>query len=163
MWHTTQMVPSLRSKVESLLTPSAQAAAATCTGGSTGRACGQKWYTGEYDNIPGLGQEMNALETIQGLLIDGAAPPLEAKDIKTVRDITWGPQSAQSAKVSGEAFQEMQSRRTLLACDRTSRWDHLWLLVSVHCWRPGGWLKAGLKLNSFRVVLILVYSVQLIM
>lgn len=97
MWQSTQMVPSLRSKVESLLIPSAQAAAATCTGGPTGRACGQKWYIGEYDNIPGLGQEMCALETIQGLLIDGAAPPLEAKDIKTVRDITW---AAQSAKVS---------------------------------------------------------------
>lgn len=92
MWQSTLMVPSLRSKVESLLVPSAQAAAATCTGGPSGRACGQKWYVGEYDGIPGLGQEMCALETIQGLLVDGAAPPLEAKDIKVVRDTNWSAQ-----------------------------------------------------------------------
>ncbi|KAL6884187.1 family 76 glycoside hydrolase [Trichoderma longibrachiatum] len=89
MWQATQMVPSLRSKVESLLVTSAKAAAGTCTGGSTGRACGQKWYVGEFDGIPGFGSQMCALEAIQGLLIGEAAPPLEAKDIKVVRDVDW--------------------------------------------------------------------------
>ncbi|KAH6607684.1 glycosyl hydrolase [Trichoderma cornu-damae] len=98
MWQSTQMVPSLRAKVESLLVPSARAAAATCTGGPTGRACGQKWYVGGYDGIPGLGQEMCALETVQGLLIREAAPPLEAGDIKTVRDASWTVQAASAPK-----------------------------------------------------------------
>ncbi|KAL6836637.1 glycoside hydrolase family 76 protein [Trichoderma sp. SZMC 28015] len=94
MWQSTQMVPSLREKVESLLTISAQAAVKTCTGTETGRACGQKWYVGEFDGLTNLGSEMCALETVQGLLIDGAAPPLEAKDIKTVRNTNWPPQES---------------------------------------------------------------------
>ncbi|UKZ73711.1 hypothetical protein TrVFT333_001361 [Trichoderma virens FT-333] len=94
MWQSTQMVPSLREKVESLLIPSAKAAAATCTGGPTGRACGQKWYVGEFDGLVSLGSEMCALETVQGLLIDGAAPPLEAKDIKNVREANWSNQES---------------------------------------------------------------------
>ncbi|KOS18217.1 Mannan endo-1 [Escovopsis weberi] len=91
MWQSTVMMPSLRSKVESLLIPTAQAAVATCTGGSTGRACGMKWYTGEFDNNPGMGQQMCALEVVQGLLADQAPVPLAAKDIRNVAQRTWNP------------------------------------------------------------------------
>ncbi|KAK5998388.1 Mannan endo-1,6-alpha-mannosidase DCW1 [Cladobotryum mycophilum] len=93
MWQSAIMVPALRGKVESLLIPSVQAAVATCTGGSTGRACGMKWYTGGFDNNPGLGQEMCALEAVQGLLAESAPAPLGAKDIKDVRDKTRGSSS----------------------------------------------------------------------
>lgn len=91
MWQSIQMMPSLRKDVERKMRASAKAAAKSCTGGDDKRTCGLKWYTGGYDGNPGLGQQMNALETIQGLLIDSAAPPLKGKQIKTVRDTKWKP------------------------------------------------------------------------
>ncbi|PNY24645.1 Mannan endo-1,6-alpha-mannosidase DCW1 [Tolypocladium capitatum] len=91
MWQTSVMVPSMRPKIESYLIPSAKAAAAVCTGGKDGHQCGMKWYTGSFDGKPGLGQQMCALETIQGLLIHEAAPPLAGKDIKPIADAAWTP------------------------------------------------------------------------
>lgn len=41
---------------------------ASCTGDNAA-TCGTKWYTGGYDGITGVGQDMSALETIQGLLL----------------------------------------------------------------------------------------------
>lgn len=89
MWQSVVMMPSLRSKVESYLLSSITGAVASCTGGKTGRECGMKWYTGTHDNNPGLGQEMCALEIVQGLLIQDATAPMTAKEIKTVRQRNW--------------------------------------------------------------------------
>lgn len=91
MWQTSVMLPSMREKVESFLVPSAMAAASVCTGGKDGRQCGMKWYTGTYDDKPGLGPQMCALETIQGLLIHESEPPLTGKDIKLVTNTKWKP------------------------------------------------------------------------
>lgn len=91
MWQSTQMMPSLRPKVEEFLLPSAKAAAKSCTGGKNGRTCGMKWYIDEYDGNPGLGQQMCALEIIQGLLIDETDAPLAGDYIKVVRDTEWEP------------------------------------------------------------------------
>ncbi|KAF4587218.1 mannan endo-1,6-alpha-mannosidase-like protein [Ophiocordyceps camponoti-floridani] len=89
MWQSTVMQPALRQRVQDLLVPSARAAASTCTGGSDGRLCGMRWYQGSFDNKPGLGSQMCALETIQGLLVDSSRPPLSGKDIRRVRDCPW--------------------------------------------------------------------------
>ncbi|KAH6895380.1 glycosyl hydrolase family 76-domain-containing protein [Thelonectria olida] len=89
MYLTTQLVPSLREKITSYLHPSAQAAAKSCSGGKTGTKCGMRWYTGGYDGNPGLGQEMCALEVIQGLLVDDAPVPLQGKDIEVIREREW--------------------------------------------------------------------------
>jgi len=91
MWHSTVMVPSLRPKVERLLGASAKAAAETCTGGESGRACGMKWYVGGFDGKAGLGPQMTALETIQGFLLHEAEPPFKGDEIKVVRDVNWKP------------------------------------------------------------------------
>ncbi|KAK1771678.1 mannan endo-1,6-alpha-mannosidase, partial [Phialemonium atrogriseum] len=85
MHASTLMVPSLRPAVDGLLNTSAKAAAAACAGGEQGTTCGQKWYVGGFDGNPGLGQDMSALETIQGLLAAGSAPPLKGDQIKVVR------------------------------------------------------------------------------
>ncbi|KAH9439544.1 hypothetical protein MCOR02_003093 [Pyricularia oryzae] len=85
MWASTLMQPAIRPAVETLLLPSAQAAASTCTGGANGSQCSHRWWTGAFDNDTGLGQEMCALETIQGILAGSAAPPLRGNDIKDVR------------------------------------------------------------------------------
>ncbi|KAJ9138820.1 Mannan endo-1,6-alpha-mannosidase [Pleurostoma richardsiae] len=85
MWAATLMVPDVLSEVEALLHPSATAAANACSGGLKGTTCGQKWYVGGFDNHVGLGQEMCALETVHGLLVGQAAPPLSAGEIEDVR------------------------------------------------------------------------------
>ena len=71
---TTQMLPALKSDIMALITPSAQAAALSCQG-LDANVCGTKWYVGGWDGTQGLGQQLSALETVQGLLIDEARPP----------------------------------------------------------------------------------------
>ncbi len=93
-WATTKMMPSTLDQVEPLLTTSALAAAGACSGGDDGTTCGQKWYTGGYDGVPGLGQQMSALETVQGLLSREASPPLKAGEIKHVKGESALPSTA---------------------------------------------------------------------
>ena len=71
----TQMVPTLHEQILYLITPSAQAAAMSCTGNGE-NDCGTKWYVGGWDSTKGLGQQLSALETIQGLLVSNAQPPI---------------------------------------------------------------------------------------
>lgn len=78
-------VPSIQPVIEELWHTSAKAAANACTGGPDGTTCGQKWYVGGFDGLTGLGEEMCALETIQGLLVGESTPPLKGDEIKTVR------------------------------------------------------------------------------
>ncbi|ORY63068.1 glycoside hydrolase [Pseudomassariella vexata] len=90
MWATTQMMPSTLTDVQTLLNVSAVAAGKACSGGVNGTVCGQKWYTGRYDNNPGLGQQLGALEVVHGLLVQEATPPLKAGGIKHVTGDTAG-------------------------------------------------------------------------
>jgi mannan endo-1,6-alpha-mannosidase len=90
MFQSTLMMPSLKDDVDKLLTTSAMAAAKACTGGSNGTTCGQKWYVGGFDGTVGMGEEMCALEVIQGLLASTAAPPLKAGEIQNVQTTPTG-------------------------------------------------------------------------
>jgi len=85
MWASTQMQPALAPTVDKYLQTSAGAAANACTGGKDGNQCGQKWYVGGFDGSIGLGQQMSALETVQGLLVKQAPAPLKGAEIKDVR------------------------------------------------------------------------------
>lgn len=89
MYMTVQLVPSLRDSVFTYLDASAQAAAKSCAGGKTSTQCGQRWYVGGYDGNTGLGQEMCALEVVQGLLVEDAPLPLQGDDIKVIRNTDW--------------------------------------------------------------------------
>ena len=100
MWQSAVMVPSIRPTVEKYMIASGKAAASVCTGGATGRACGQRWWVAGYDSNTGLGQEMTALETIQGMLYLNAPAPITPKDIKNVRNITWGKNAIDATKKS---------------------------------------------------------------
>ncbi|KAM3541168.1 hypothetical protein ARSEF1564_005916 [Beauveria bassiana] len=81
MWKSAVLQPSLHSKVAEWLIPTAKAAAQSCQGGKSKTECGMKWSTGGYDNQTNLGPQMNALGAVQGLLIDSAAPPMQASGI----------------------------------------------------------------------------------
>lgn len=76
MADTTQLAPFTRDTIMTKLEASATAAAKQCVGGSTGTYCGMKWTTGTYDGTTGVGQQMSALETVQGLLMPQAQAPL---------------------------------------------------------------------------------------
>ncbi|KAK2614058.1 hypothetical protein N8I77_000918 [Diaporthe amygdali] len=85
MYASTLMVSSIQDTVQELLNTSATAAANSCSGGEDSATCGQKWYVGGFDGSVGLGQQMCALETVQGHLARQAAAPLGKGEIKDVR------------------------------------------------------------------------------
>ncbi|MCJ1405923.1 hypothetical protein MMC11_009157 [Xylographa trunciseda] len=76
------LVPDLSAATTALLQRSAQAAAAACSGGLRNSTCGQKWYVGGFDGSVGLGQQLGALEVVQGLLAAGAPPPQVAASVR---------------------------------------------------------------------------------
>lgn len=76
MWASTLVAPFTKHAITELLTASSSAAARSCSGGTDGVTCGTKWYVNGWDGTRGVGQQMSALETIQGLLIDRSTPPL---------------------------------------------------------------------------------------
>ncbi|KAI9746464.1 MAG: hydrolase 76 protein [Claussenomyces sp. TS43310] len=77
MAQTTQLAPFTYDTISALLHSSAVAAAAQCTGGSSGQACGTKWIdNGTWDGTNGVGQQMSALEAILGTLIKNTQTPL---------------------------------------------------------------------------------------
>ena len=108
MWHTAILMPDLREDIEKKLIPSAEAAAQSCSGGRKDRACSLRWYVGGYDGNTGLGQQMCALETIQGLLSLDPEPPLKGSEIKVVREKTWKPLEIGD----GEEMEEQETTTT---------------------------------------------------
>jgi mannan endo-1,6-alpha-mannosidase len=72
----TQVAPYLADKVLPVLQTSAEAAVATCTGGSNARTCGFKWSTKAFDGSVGAGQQMNVLGAVSSLLISQSKVPL---------------------------------------------------------------------------------------
>ena len=82
MLTAAQLAPDLKPQILTLITASAQGAAQSCSGSTrteynnSTTVCGTKWYIGGWDGTKGLGQQMAALDTIQGLLINGTEPPL---------------------------------------------------------------------------------------
>lgn len=81
MWASTLMAPFTLDKVTAYLRFSSLAAARSCSGGTNGVTCGEHWYwETAYDGVFGVGQQMSALETIQGLLATQSVPPLKSSD-----------------------------------------------------------------------------------
>lgn len=73
---TTQLAPYTYDSIMLRLKASASAAAQQCSGGTNGRMCGLSWSKlGDWDGTYGVGQQMAALEVIQGTLIKQKAIP----------------------------------------------------------------------------------------
>lgn len=72
---TAVLAPYTLQAIRTLLTTSAAAIAEACSAGGDDATCGQKWYVGGFDGNPGIGQQMSALEGVQGL-IAVLSPPM---------------------------------------------------------------------------------------
>lgn len=81
MWATAKIAPFTSDAIQTLLQASASGAAEACTGGTDGTACGAKWYVGSSDGTAGAGQQMSALEVIQGLLINETSPVIHSASV----------------------------------------------------------------------------------
>jgi len=73
---TMLMVPSMSDLVWPKIQASAQAAALSCSGGFDGHTCGLNWFTGNWDGVFGLGEQICALDTFNTLLIHTMPEPL---------------------------------------------------------------------------------------
>lgn len=73
---STKVAPYTTAAISELLRVSAGGAALSCSGGSDNATCGSKWYVGEWDGIYGVGQQLAAMEVIQGLLLNSTEPPI---------------------------------------------------------------------------------------
>jgi mannan endo-1,6-alpha-mannosidase len=83
MWASTLMAPFTTDLITTYLQGSSVAAARACSGGADGNTCGQHWYwETAYDGYFGAGQQMSALETIQGLLVANSPPPMTSEEIQ---------------------------------------------------------------------------------
>lgn len=100
---TTKVAPWTRDQVYAKLTPSAQAAAAACDGGTTGTQCGLKWTTGTWDGTIGIGQQMDALEVIQSHLITDVKAPVTGNTGGT----SQGDPSAGTGEANGNSAQDV--------------------------------------------------------
>ena len=77
---STKYAPFITQQVMTYISTSARAAAQQCSGGPNGQMCGQKWTAGAvWDGTMGVGQQMSALEVIQGNLIDLVPVPATNK------------------------------------------------------------------------------------
>lgn len=87
MWATTKLASFTTPAVTELLSTSAKAAAQACSGPTDGvsekdgTTCGARWYTGGWDGTKGVGQQLSALEIIQGLLINGTEAPFTSDNV----------------------------------------------------------------------------------
>lgn len=72
---TSKLIPDFEEKITGLIKPSAKAAAKSCSGGSDGVTCGLSWNYDGWDGYYGLGEQLNALEIVQNLLINDRDGP----------------------------------------------------------------------------------------
>ena len=82
MASSTQMMPDVQDAVLTLLRTSAIAASHSCSGGSDNQTCGTKWYVEGWDGTFGVGQQLSALEVVQGLLVNSTSPPATASNVQ---------------------------------------------------------------------------------
>lgn len=91
---TTLLAPWTADTIMPLLRGSALAAAQSCSGGSNGVTCGNKWWVEGWDGLYGVGEQMSALEVIQSNLIARARGPLS--------DATGGTSKGDAGAGGGE-------------------------------------------------------------
>lgn len=129
---TTKLAPFTYDYIMPRLQASAEAAALACTGGTNGTSCGSRWYTGAYDGLTGAGQQLCALEVMQGLLVGQSA--------STVTATTGGNSTGDSSAGTGKAETAVSSNiLNITSGDRAGAW-FLTALVAVVVLAGGVWV-----------------------
>lgn len=115
MWATTLVAPFTTNAITTLLTTSSQAAANACSGGTDTVTCGSAWYVGGWDGKFGVGEQMSALETIQGLLAYNSTPPLYQSQVhlRSATPTTAPVPNAASAAAETSAKKNGAARTTI--------------------------------------------------
>ena len=111
---TSIVAPYTAPSIRQMLIPSAEAAAKSCSGGTDGVTCGEKWYVNGYDGSYGIGQQLSALEVIQALLVttapnvrnDGSVPIEQAP----ATTLNTDPTSSTSSSAAGSTSTGDSSR-----------------------------------------------------
>lgn len=82
---TTQMAPYTYQNVSTLILSSAKVAITMCTGtpdkfkGHPGTACGFSWVMGAFDDLSGVGPQMNAMSMVMYNLVSKGSAPVTSK------------------------------------------------------------------------------------
>jgi mannan endo-1,6-alpha-mannosidase len=84
---TAVLAPYTLPAIRTLLTASAGGIAEACSSGPDNATCGQKWYVGGFDGNYGIGQQVSALEGVQGLM--AVLPPLPLAQGSFSNATTW--------------------------------------------------------------------------
>lgn len=90
---TIVRAPFTREYLKPILEASAQAAVATCTGGTDGNQCGLKWPQRSFDGSTGVGEQMAVLEVLQSNLVDYVDGPATVENGISDGDPTAGTHS----------------------------------------------------------------------
>lgn len=100
---TLLMAPSLREQIWPNILASANAAAASCSGGEDGHTCGFNWFVNGWDGTWGLGQQINVLDLFNTLLIDTMPPPLSVQQGASNQTDPNAGLNSSSSSPAGEA------------------------------------------------------------
>ncbi|KAE9970067.1 hypothetical protein BLS_004754 [Venturia inaequalis] len=80
---TAFLIPRTRDIINPLLSGSAAGAAASCAGPNG--MCGSRWFTGDFDGVSGVGQQMGALDAMNGLFVPPPPAPSPPRLPKRLR------------------------------------------------------------------------------
>lgn len=83
---TAALVPSTSAQITPLLQASVDSALMSCNGGPNQDTCGTRWPVNKYDGSTGAGQQMAALEVVQGQFAGDKFMPGKAAAAKTARN-----------------------------------------------------------------------------
>lgn len=89
----TVLAPFTADTINPLIVASAKGAAASCNGNGA-NVCGMAWWLGTNDGSDGLGQQLSALEIVQGLLVGEAPLPKVAPGVQRVAPVSVASSTA---------------------------------------------------------------------
>lgn len=102
MGEAAQIAPFTTDKISGYLQSSAEAAAAQCSGGHNGTACGSRWTRPRYDGKTGLGQELSAMNVfLANLAVNSSAPTTTNTTAATqAKDASQSPSPSPSSSTT---------------------------------------------------------------
>ncbi|KAI9746191.1 MAG: hydrolase 76 protein [Claussenomyces sp. TS43310] len=111
MWKSTKMAAFTYGTVAKYLEQSSKAAARSCSGGTDGVTCGTRWYINGWDGSWGAGQQLSALEVMQGLLVNLTAPPMTEAQVHMPATVSTSAISSQSTSSTRPDTRAISSTR----------------------------------------------------